>query len=267
MRYDYDLLGNRIHQASMEAGERWMLNDVAGKPIRAWDSRGHTIRTEYDPARRPLRVFVTGADPDHPTQELLTERLVYGEQHPDGAVSKNLRGRVFLHLDQAGSLTNAAHDFKGNLLNSSRRIAKQYKNAVSWAAADAALPPNATATFDPLRWKRPSRPAWKPTPSRAAPPTTRSIGRSRSPRRTTASFGPRTTRPTCSNGSTRTCAVPPTDGQPVWTPFVTNIDYDAKGQRTKIVYGSGATAGHKGVTTTYSYDPLTFRLTTADHPA
>ena len=32
MRYDYDMLGNRIHQASMEAGERWMLNDVAGKP-------------------------------------------------------------------------------------------------------------------------------------------------------------------------------------------------------------------------------------------
>ena len=55
MRYDYDMLGNRIHQASMEAGERWMLNDVAGKPIRAWDSRGHSFRTEYDPLRRPLR--------------------------------------------------------------------------------------------------------------------------------------------------------------------------------------------------------------------
>ena len=40
MRYDYDMLGNSIHQASMEAGARWTLNDVAGKPIRAWDSRG-----------------------------------------------------------------------------------------------------------------------------------------------------------------------------------------------------------------------------------
>ena len=66
MRYDYDMLGNRIHQASMEAGERWMLNDVAGKPIRAWDSRGHTFRTDYDPLRRPLRSFVTGADPADP---------------------------------------------------------------------------------------------------------------------------------------------------------------------------------------------------------
>ena len=32
MRYDYDLLGNRIHQASMEAAERWMLSDALGGP-------------------------------------------------------------------------------------------------------------------------------------------------------------------------------------------------------------------------------------------
>ena len=38
------------------------------------------------------------------------------------------------------------------------------------------------------------------------------------------------------------------------TPFVTNIDYDAKGQRELIDYGNGAQ-------TTYDYDPLTFRLT------
>src|SRR5262249_13245163 len=43
MHYGYDMLGNRIHQISMEAGAHWMLNDVAGKPIRAWDSRGHNF--------------------------------------------------------------------------------------------------------------------------------------------------------------------------------------------------------------------------------
>ena len=26
--YDYDLLQSRIHQSSMEAGQRWMLNDA-----------------------------------------------------------------------------------------------------------------------------------------------------------------------------------------------------------------------------------------------
>ena len=62
MRYDYDMLGNRIHQASMEAGERWMLNDVAGKPIRAWDSRGHNFTTAYDALRRPVDQIVRGTD-------------------------------------------------------------------------------------------------------------------------------------------------------------------------------------------------------------
>src|SRR5262249_11433744 len=60
MRYDYDMLGNRIHQASMEAGDRWMLNDVTGKPIRAWDGRGHNLTTAYDALRRPVGQYVVG---------------------------------------------------------------------------------------------------------------------------------------------------------------------------------------------------------------
>ena len=42
-------------------------------------------------------------------------------------------------------------------------------------------------------------------------------------------------------------------GAQVITSFVTNIDYNAKGQRVLIEYGNG-------VRTTYHYDPLTFRL-------
>ncbi|TRX45810.1 hypothetical protein FNH22_31315, partial [Fulvivirga sp. M361] len=38
------------------------------------------------------------------------------------------------------------------------------------------------------------------------------------------------------------------------TSFVTNIDYNARGQREKIVYGNGSQ-------TKYTYDPNTFRLT------
>ena len=58
MQYDYSMLGARIHQASMEAGERWMLNEVAGKPLYAWDSRGNQFRTSYDPLRRPIGSFL-----------------------------------------------------------------------------------------------------------------------------------------------------------------------------------------------------------------
>lgn len=40
MRYDYNLLGTPIHSVSMDAGERWMLNDVSGQPMRAWGYAG-----------------------------------------------------------------------------------------------------------------------------------------------------------------------------------------------------------------------------------
>src|SRR5206468_926371 len=43
-------------------------------------------------------------------------------------------------------------------------------------------------------------------------------------------------------------------GRPA-TPFVTNVDYDAKARRHQIGFGHGGT-------TTYGYDPLTFNLDT-----
>jgi Salmonella virulence plasmid 65kDa B protein/Insecticide toxin TcdB middle/C-terminal region/Insecticide toxin TcdB middle/N-terminal region len=60
MRYDYDVLKTRIHQASMEAGERWILVDVAGKPIRGWNSRKYAFTTQYDALRRPVQSLVQG---------------------------------------------------------------------------------------------------------------------------------------------------------------------------------------------------------------
>lgn len=38
-------------------------------------------------------------------------------------------------------------------------------------------------------------------------------------------------------------------GQPVWTPFITDMDYAARGMRSYISYGNG-------VTTKYAYNNL-----------
>jgi RHS repeat-associated protein len=270
MRYDYDLLGSRIHQAAMDAGRRWMLTDVTGKGIRGWDSRGHGTRTDYDAARRPLRVFVTGADPTDPTRVLLTERVVYGEQHPNG-VMQNLRGRVFLHLDQAGAMASTTHDFKGNLLASSRRIARQYKATFGWGAVDAALPADSTMPFDATVLEAALAPLLE-SETFASSTTYDALNR------VETLTGPDGTivRPAYNEANllegvdANVHGALDSTGAPVWTPFVTDIDYDAKGQRTRVVYGSGATAGHEGVTTTHEYDPLTFRLarlTTRRDPA
>src|SRR5262249_54811774 len=105
MRYDYDMLGNRLHQASMEAGERWMLNDVAGQAIYTWDSRGFLRRITYDALRRPTETFVTEND-----VERLDVRMVYGEVLGD---ADNHRTRVFQVFDRAGVVTSEAYDFKG----------------------------------------------------------------------------------------------------------------------------------------------------------
>src|SRR6185312_386168 len=115
MRYAYDMLGNRIYQLSMEAGARWMLNDVSGKPIRAWDSRGHNFTTKYDALRRPLEHYVRGtfSDPDplKPNSDprtlnpanaagLLVDRIDYGEPLAN-AETLNLRIRIYRHFDSA----------------------------------------------------------------------------------------------------------------------------------------------------------------------
>jgi RHS repeat-associated protein len=247
MRYDHDMLGNRIHLASMEAGERWMLDDVTGQPIRAWDSRGHEFRSEYDPLRRPRRSFVAGADPTDPARELLTDRLVYGEQHPE-AEARNLRGTLYLALDQAGAASSEAHDFKGNLLASTRRLAREYRQPLDWRAMDAALPGGATTLIDPAALE-----------TALAPLLEADIYTSRTTfdalNRPTELTAPDSSvvRPTYNDANLLERVDVNLQGATVTTPFVTDIDYDAKGQRRLIEHGNG-------VRTAYDYDPLTFRL-------
>ena len=106
----------------MDAGERWTLNNVAGNPIRSWNSRSFQSRIIYDELRRSTHAYVrldNGA-------EVLVEHSVYGESHPEPE-SLNLRGQVYQLYDQAGVVTNPAYDFKGNALEGQRQLALNYK--------------------------------------------------------------------------------------------------------------------------------------------
>jgi RHS repeat-associated protein len=264
MVYDYNMLGRVIHQASMEAGERWTLNDATGNAIRAFDSRGHRSRTEYDALRRPLRTFVTGADPNEPARTLLTGRMVYGEQHP-AATALNLRGSVYLALDQAGAAFDELHDFKGNPLIGSRRLAADYKHAVDWAAVDAALPPGGVGQLDAdaldqalapfvedetfasrMTYDALNRPLQVIAPHSNRPGTKVNVIQ---PRFNEANLLEQV------NAWLNQDAAPTEllDASTATLTAVTDLDHDAKGQRTLIEYGNG-------VRTTYEYDRLTFRL-------
>ena len=226
MRYDYDMLGGPIHSASMEAGERWMLNDAAGKPLYGWNSRDHRLRTTYDVLRRPTEVHLQEGG----GAELLVATTVYGDSQLNAEVN-NLRGKPYQAFDGAGVVTTSAYDFKGNPTSSSRQLAVDYKSTLNWSAP-VALEPDAfdtSTTFDAL-----NRPVTLTAPDGSI-------------------IRPTYNEANLLNAVDANLRGEVLNGQPVWTHFITNIDYSVKGQRERIEYGNS-------VSTAYEYDPLTFRL-------
>jgi RHS repeat-associated protein len=250
MRYDYDMLGNRIHEASMEAGQRWMLSDVAGRPIRGWNSRNHTVRTEYDELRRPLRSFVTGEDVRNPGREIRFEETVYGESAGSGlapaqVLQANLRGKPFKHFDTAGIVTSEAHDFKGNLLSSAGQLTQDYKSTPDWSQN----PPPVLDTeifASSTRYDALNRPIQMIAPHGSHPTAKINVIR---PGYNEANLLDRVD---AWMGQTAEPSVLLDPSSAALHP-VTNIDYDAKGQRSRMDYGNG-------LSTEYTYDEKTFRL-------
>ena len=218
-RVDHGMLGQPLRTASMEAGERFTLADAVGKPIRAWDSRGHVRRITYDVPRRPTGLWVTENG-----VERLAERTVYGEGRGD---AKNHRGKPYAHYDGAGIATVVAYDFEGHAVETRRDLLRGHSPAVDWRSEPAANGGSYTSTKE-------------------------------------VDAAGRTVRATTPDGSVHLPRFNEAGlldsvevalrGSAARTAFVREIAYDAKGRRTEIVYGNGAT-------TTYAYDPLTFRLT------
>jgi RHS repeat-associated protein len=233
VRYDYDLLGTQIRQASMEAGERWMLNDVAGKPVRVWNSRGFGFRTEYDPLHRPVKSYVKG---DSLPREILFERTIYGESDETGLseaqrTKANLRGKAFRHFDDAGVLSTDLYDFKGNPLRSARRFTREYKHTPDWSEP-------------------------QPLKSRTFLSTTKYDALNRTIAVTAPDgsiYRPRFNEANLLQAVEVNLRGSEENGLRSWTPFISCINYDAKGQRTICRYANS-------LETTYKYDEQTFRL-------
>ncbi len=251
MTYDYSMLSQQIHQTSMDAGQRWMLSDVTGKPIRAWDSRGHTFRNTYDELRRPVRSFVIGADEANPNREILFERIMYGDGKdpalnltPTQILAANLRGKPYKHFDSAGVVTSEQFDIKGNLLRSTRQLVRDYKTIPDWSQN----PVLETEIFSSgSRYDALNRPIQLVAPHSNQANTKVNVLR---PGYNDANLLERV------DVWLEQIAEPTTLLNPQTANFmaVTDIDYDAKGQRMLIAYGNGTQ-------TSYTYDPLTFRLT------
>jgi RHS repeat-associated protein len=247
---DYDLLGTKLHQSSMEAGQRWMVNDVSGKGILSWDDRGHNRRATFDALRRPTAVYVVGTDPVNSdprtlTGEVCCEQTLYGEgQQNDQQL--NLRTHVYKSWDVSGIIVNMAlnpetnqqeaYDFKGNLLRSTMQFVSDPKALTDWSTATPQMLPAymASTQFDALN---------RPTALTSAEGSI-----------TTPTYNER--------NALRSVSVN-LQGAAAATDFVTGIDYNARGQRLQVTYANA------GTNTVYNYDPLTFRMTglTTTRPA
>jgi RHS repeat-associated protein len=223
LNQDYNLLEGGIHHLSVDSGERWLLAAADAKPIQAWDSRNTSAVRAYDPLRRPLTVSVTmNAAPPR-----TAEQVTYGEGMPN-AQALNLCGAIYQQRDEVGLATTNQRDFQGNVTSASRQPLAGYSGDVDWSAA----PPPAlgadtfttATTYDAL-----NRPVTITTPDGSV---------------TSPVFNERSLLAQIS-------AAPAGSATPV--SYVSSVSYDPKGQRQLISYGNGAT-------TSYAYDPDTFRL-------
>ena len=261
----YDITGNLLFQHSMDAGDRWMLNDATGKPMFVWDSRSHTFRTDYDALHRPISRFVKGADRLDANRIIQFEKMVYGDTPGNGLSDTpandqtrklNLRGKPFKQHDTAGLVismgrnpatgADEAFDFKGNPLRSTRQLVKDYKNTPDWSQNPALETEVFTSS---TRYDALNRPIQLVAPHSDQAGAKLNVIR---PGYNEANLLDRVDVWLEQNAEPAALLNPTTANLHA----VTNIDYDAKGQRMRIEYNE---ANHP-IITEYTYDRDTFRL-------
>jgi RHS repeat-associated protein len=245
----YDLLKQPLKSQSIDAGDRWLIQDAAGNLIEAHDSKRAVVLTIYDVLNRPTRMWARDNDSEPLTQRT---QIIYGDElSPAQALANNLRGKPFKQYDEAGVLTFTKYDFKGNVVEKSRQV----------IGDDVLLGPFNPA---PANWAvKVFRANWQPPPNTSlethastvldATVYETSIAYDALNRVKTMQY-PRDVsgarqelRPHYNrSGALERVEL---DGDT----YVERIAYTANGQRTLIAYGNG-------VMTRYAYDPSTFRL-------
>ena len=126
-RYVFDLAKRRWRMDSIDAGRRDTMTDAFGNPIEGRDSKGALSLQAYDVLHRPIRLW---ARDDSAGTVTLRQRLEYGDAgfadqpaaERNAARDRNLLGQLTRHHDEAGLTVLAAVDFKGNVLEKSRRV-------------------------------------------------------------------------------------------------------------------------------------------------
>lgn len=243
----YDFANRPLRSNSIDAGIRTTVLDVVGNVIEQRDSKGALILRAYDRLNRPQLVWARNNSSGRMT---LREDLEYGDEgNRELARQSNRLGRLAVHYDEAGCLTFAAYDFKGNVLEKVRQV---IADAQILGAMESATTPAPSYQVD-----------WQPPPGTSFRTYVAAL-LDRAPYETSVAYdalnrikwmdyprnveGERKRLVSGYNRAGALRAVALNDET-----FVAHIAYNAKGQRTLIAYGNG-------VMTRYAYEPDTFRL-------
>lgn len=227
MQYKYDLLGNQVYQNSMDAGQRWLLINIVGNPLRTWDERNHEFQYFYDILHRPTQSKVIGGDGDTPLDNIFG-RVFYGETEANPEL-KNLRGQVLKHYDTGGLIETPEYDFKGQPLSTTRKLFKNYKSVANWVDANLVT----DLETDPYTFITDIDALGRITQQTAPDGSV---------------IMPSYNEAGLLNGESIIHADPD-----ITTTYIKDIDYNEKGQRNKIIYGND-------VITKFYYDKEIFRL-------
>ena len=143
----YDIAGNLLFQHSMDAGDRWMIMDAAGKPMLAWDTNqtpgavptneDRIYLTEYDKLHRPTKQWLT-INTDAPK---MVEHFEYvdtaGNPNIDAHKAANLVGQLVKHYDPSGRVETLRLDFSGNVLEVQRTLNNQPRESlIDWSTTN-----------------------------------------------------------------------------------------------------------------------------------
>jgi hypothetical protein len=238
---------------STNAGTRRRIVDALGSLAEYRDSKGALLLYAYDYLNRPTRQW---ARDQMGLPLTLRQRFIYGDSDDSGltraqAISLSLLGKPYRQYDEAGLLALEHYDFKGNLLEKTRRviddnnIVKNFRQPPpNWKVQGFCVDWQFTTSVEPSTYiEQLLDPTVYQTTS--AYDALNRVHSLLYPRDVTGG------RKLLTAAYNRAGALEHVelDG----AVYVERIAYNARRQRSLLVYGNG-------VVTRYAYDPETFRL-------
>jgi len=214
---------------SIDAGTEKHLSNIYDNQLWSLSARHYCQVISYDNLQRKTALHVKKIEDDNPITSYadfnLVEVFTYGDTQPDAA-DNNLRGALYQLKDISGIVINSQYGMQGEALETSRQMAKEYKEPINWNDPVDLEDEIYTGQF-----------------------TYNAVGHLLTE---TTPDGSVTTNTYNQAGQLNTVSVNFKDN--TQQQVVNNIEYDAKGQRTLIAYGNG-------IETTYRYEETTLNLT------